>query len=80
MSTLTYPPTTSALQNQPLNVGYDQMHYQPLGKRIEQAQSGRLPYVAQNIWLDGDHQQNMTPVFSWPGFANNPQQNLVAQQ
>jgi hypothetical protein len=80
VSTLTYPPTTSALQNQPQSVEYNQMHYQPLGKPIQHAQSGRLPYVAQNIWLDGQHhQQSMTPVFSWPGFANMQNQSSLSQ-
>jgi len=80
VSTLTYPPTTTALQNQPQSIEYNQMHYQPLGKPIQQAQSGRLPYVSQNVWLNGDHQQSMTPVFQWPGFAQGRQHQPIPQQ
>jgi hypothetical protein len=46
------------------------MCYQPLGKSVQQPQTGRLPYVAQNVWLDGNQQHAMTPVHQWPGFAN----------
>jgi len=69
VSTLLHPPSSAALQQQPQKVEQDQMHYQPLGKSIQQRQSGRLPYVSQNVWLDGNnHQQPMTPVSQWPSF------------
>ena len=80
VSTLLYPPPSGALQNQPQNIEYDQMHYQPLGKPIQQRQTGRLPYVAQNVWLDGNHQQAMTPVAQWPSFMNAQQHHLQPQQ
>ena len=92
VSTLTYPPTTAALQNQPQTMAYSQMHYQPLGKTMQHAQSGRLPYVSQNVWLNENQQQSMTPVFNWPGFGGlghgqqphhqqvQRQQDLVTQQ
>ncbi|KAK5167693.1 uncharacterized protein LTR77_007392 [Saxophila tyrrhenica] len=80
VSTLLYPPTTNSMQNQPQNVEYNQMHYQPLGKPIQQAQSGRLPYVSQNVWLGGDHQQSMTPVLQWPGFNHARQHHPIPQQ
>lgn len=80
VSTLTYPPTTAALQNQTQSVEYNQMHYQPLGKPIQHAQPGRLPYVSQNVWLEGNGQQSMTPVFQWPGFMGNQRhQNVMSQ-
>lgn len=71
VSKLLYPPPSGALQMRPQSIEYEQMHYQPLGKPIQQRQSGRLPYVAQNVWLDGNNQQHsMTPVAQWPGFSN----------
>jgi hypothetical protein len=44
------------------------MQYQPLGKPVQH--TGRLPYLAQNQWLDGACPQQMTPVHQWPGFNN----------
>ncbi|KAF2772917.1 hypothetical protein EJ03DRAFT_341196 [Teratosphaeria nubilosa] len=68
VSTLLYPPPSEALQQRSQNVEYSQMHYQPLGKPSQQRQSGRLPYVSQNVWVDGNEQHPMTPVHQWPGF------------
>ena len=79
---LLYPPPSGVLQPRPQGIGFDQMHYQPLGKPIQQRQSGRLPYVAQNVWLDGNNQQHtMTPVSQWPGFSNtqNAQRSILRQ-
>lgn len=74
VSKLLYPPPSGALQPRPQSLEYSQMHYQPLGKPIQQRQSGRLPYVAQNVWVDGNNQQHtMTPVSQWPGFNNGSQ-------
>ena len=81
VSTLLYPPPSAALQHQPQSIEYNQMHYQPLGKPIQQRQTGRLPYVAQNVWLDGNQQHAMTPVHQWPSFTGTqPQHHLVPQQ
>lgn len=80
VSTLLYPPPTSALQHRPQSIANNQMHYQPLGKPIQQQQSGRLPYVAQNVWVDGNLPGHMTPVHHWPSFMNTRQQQLIAQQ
>jgi hypothetical protein len=80
VSTLLYPPPSSALQHRPQSIEYNQMHYQPLGKPIAQRQSGRLPYVAQNVWVDGSQPGAMTPVHHWPSFMNTQQQQLIAQQ
>lgn len=71
VSTLLYPPPSATMLSRPQQVELNQMHYQPLGK--QQRQSGRLPYVAQNIWVDGNHPQEMTPVHQWPGFKVPPQ-------
>ena len=71
VSTLLYPPPSGALQHRPQSTEFQRMRYQPLGKSVQQPQSGHLPYVAQNVWLDGNQQQAMTPVHQWPGFAAN---------
>jgi hypothetical protein len=68
VSTLLHPPPSAALQGRPNNVDLHRMQYQPLGKPVQH--TGRLPYLAQNQWLDGAHPQQMTPVHQWPGFSN----------
>lgn len=74
VSKLLYPPPSAALQPRPQSIEYSQMHYQPLGKPFQQRQSGRLPYVAQNVWLDDNNQPHtMTPVSQSPGFNNTTQ-------
>jgi hypothetical protein len=70
VSTLLYPPPSGALQHRPQSTEFQRMRYQPLGKSAQQPQTGHLPYVAQNVWLDGNQQHAMTPVHQWPGFAN----------
>ena len=70
VSTLLYPPPSGALQHRPQSTEFQRMRYQPLGKAVQQPQTGHLPYVAQNVWLDGNQQHAMTPVHQWPGFAN----------
>ncbi|EMC97918.1 hypothetical protein BAUCODRAFT_66991 [Baudoinia panamericana UAMH 10762] len=79
-STLLYPPPSSALHQRPHPVEHAQMHYQPLAKSGQQLQSGRLPYIAQNVWLNGDQHQPMTPIHQWPSFANARQQHVPPQQ
>ncbi|KAF2216245.1 hypothetical protein CERZMDRAFT_64685 [Cercospora zeae-maydis SCOH1-5] len=69
VSTLLYPPPSGATQGRSNNIELNQMQYQPLGRTTHH--SGRLPYVGQNLWLDGNHPQEMTPVHRWPNF---PQQ------
>jgi hypothetical protein len=70
VSTLLYPPPSGALQHRPQSTEFQRMRYQPLGKSVQQPQTGHLPYVAQNVWLDGNQQHAMTPVHQWPGFAS----------
>jgi len=74
VSTLLYPPPSAALHQQSQNIEYSQMHYQPLGKPFPERLTGRLPYVAQNVWVDGN-QQPMTPVHRWPSFPATYQQS-----
>ncbi|KAK4504842.1 hypothetical protein PRZ48_002805 [Zasmidium cellare] len=79
VSTLLYPPPSAAMGARPPTVELNRMQYQPLGKPVQH--SGRLPYVAQNLWLDGNQPQEMTPIHQWPGFQNSQQQShLVPPQ
>lgn len=74
VSTLLVPPPARAM-HQPENVDHDQIHYQPLG-RPQERQQGRLPYIAQNQWLD--HQPKVTtPVDQWPQFMHAHQQPML---
>lgn len=80
VSTLLYPPPSAALQHRPQSIEYNQMYYQPLGKP-QQRQVGRLPYISQNMYLDGTFPESMTPVAQWPSFMNTrQQQHLIPQQ
>lgn len=78
VSTLLVPPSTQA--QQPQNVGNEQMHYQPLGRPIQDRQQGRLPYVLQNQWFDGQHQHPVTPTVQWSSYFNPQQQQQQQQQ
>lgn len=70
VSTLLVPPPSRAL-HQPEHVNYTQMHYQPLGRPLEERQQGRLPYVAQNQWVDESNGiKTATPVEQWSCFEN----------
>lgn len=56
VSTLLVPPPPRAM-HQPQTFDREQMHYQPLG-RPQERQQGRLPYIHQNQWYDGQQQPN----------------------
>ena len=73
VSTLLYPPPSSAMSSRPPHVELNQMQYQPLGKPTQH--TGRLPYVRQNLWLDGSQPQEMTPIHQWPGFSSSVPQS-----
>ncbi|EME47388.1 hypothetical protein DOTSEDRAFT_69354 [Dothistroma septosporum NZE10] len=80
-STLLHPPPSSAIQGRPPNVELNRMQYQPLGKPTQH--TGRLPYVAQNLWLDGNQPQEirvMTPIHQWPGFPQLPLRQVQQPQ
>ncbi|KAK4901108.1 hypothetical protein LTR27_001664 [Elasticomyces elasticus] len=77
VSKLLYPPPSGALQHQPQSIEHSEMRYYPLGKAAQHAFNGRLPYVAQNVWLDGNQQQPMTPIHQWPSFQAARQQYVA---
>lgn len=80
VSTLLYPPPSGALHHRPQAINQNEMHYQPLGKSVQERQSGRLPYIAQNQWADGNNYHAMTPVHQWPSFLHTHQHHLPPQQ
>lgn len=61
VNTLLVPPPSESLQNQPQNISYDQMHYQPLGKPISEQRRGVLPYLPFETWSQSHHMQNHLP-------------------
>ncbi|KAK1086461.1 hypothetical protein LTR48_003531 [Friedmanniomyces endolithicus] len=73
VSRLLYPPPSGALQHRPQDVEQSQMQYHPLSK-AQQRYTGRLPYVAQNVWLDGSQQQPSTPLHQLPSWMTARQQ------
>jgi len=80
VSTLLYPPPSTATQNRPTTVELNRMHYQPLGQPTQH--TGRLPYDRQNVYLHGSQPQDMTPIHAWPGFPKFHQQqpqHMVSQ-
>lgn len=76
VSTLLYPPPSGATQARASNIELNQMQYQPLGKPTTH-HTGRLPYIGQNLYTDGNRPQEMTPIHRWPNF---PQQQPLAPQ
>ncbi|KAK5119056.1 hypothetical protein LTR62_000267 [Meristemomyces frigidus] len=80
VSTLLYPPPSAALQQRPQQLEQRQMHYQPLSKSMQLPHAGHLPYVHQNVWLEGNGHQPMTPVHQWPSFATSYQQHVPPQR
>ncbi|KAK0933739.1 hypothetical protein LTR29_014672 [Friedmanniomyces endolithicus] len=75
VSRLLYPPPSGALQHRPQDVEQCQMQYHPLSK-AQQRYTGRLPYVAQNVWLDGSQQQPSTSVHQLPSWMTARQQHV----
>lgn len=65
--TLLVPPPSGSLHNQPANIGYDQMQYQPLGRRTER-RAGLLPYMHRDAWPE-TNQFNQLPILPQPNFG-----------
>lgn len=60
VNTLLVPPPSASMQNQPQRLGYDQMHYQPLGKSISERKTGVVPYMHHEAW------PQMHQIPPWP--------------
>ncbi len=67
VNTLLVPPPSASIQNQPQNISYGQMHYQPLGKPASEQRTGVLPYFPFNTFSQPHHMQNYLPQ---PSFAS----------
>ena len=59
VNTLLVPPPSASLHNPPEHLGYDQMHYQPLGKPVSERRTGTLPYVHHDPWTQPPHLQHV---------------------
>ena len=53
VNTLLVPPPSASLQNPSQNLGYNNMHYQPLGKPLSERKTGVVPYMQQEPWQQG---------------------------
>ncbi len=66
VNTLLVPPPSASMHNPSLNLGYDQMQYQPLGKPISERRAGVLPYTHHDTWAQNQYQ--MPPYQPPPKF------------
>ncbi len=66
VNTLLVPPPPASMHNPSLNLGYDQMQYQPLGKPISERRAGVLPYMHHDSWAQPQYQ--MPPYLPQPKF------------
>lgn len=69
VNTLLVPPPSASLHNPSQNLGYNNMHYQPLGKPLSERKTGVVPYMAQ------DPYQQLPQTSHWPYL---PQPTLLA--
>lgn len=60
VNTLLVPPPSASLHNPSQNLGYNNMHYQPLGKPLSERKTGVVPYLTQEPYQQLPH---MSP---WP--------------
>jgi hypothetical protein len=50
VNTLLIPPPPASLNNPTRNIGYDQIHYQPLSKNSTERRVGVVPYLHHDAW------------------------------
>ena len=60
ISTLLVPPPSGQLNAEPQSVPYEQMHWQPLGKPVNERRTGRVPYLHREAWPESNQ------VDQWP--------------
>lgn len=81
VNTLLIPPPSASMQN-PRNLSFNQMHYQPLGKAVSERRTGVLPYLHHEAWPQQQQPQPqpqpqaqqlhaMQPNIPHPGFISN---------
>lgn len=63
VNTLLVPPPSASMHNQPQQLGFDQMHYQPLGKSISERKTGVVPYMHHEAW------PQMHQIPQWPSVS-----------
>lgn len=67
VNTLLVPPPSASMHNQSQHIGYDQMHYQPLGKT--ERKTGLVPYMHHEAWPP------MHQIPQWPSMAQSNYQS-----
>ena len=50
VNTLLVPPPSASMHTPSQNLGFGQMHYQPLGKPISERKTGVVPYMHHDTW------------------------------
>lgn len=65
VNTLLVPPSSASMHDPPQHLGFDQMHYQPLGKPISEQRAGVLPYMHHDTW---PHSQQTSHSLPQPHF------------
>ena len=66
VNTLLVPPPSASMHKAPQNLGFDQMHYQPLGKPLSERKTGVVPYMHHDAW----------PQLQMPQWPSLPQPNM----
>ena len=61
VNTLLVPPPSASLHNPSQNLGFQNMHYQPLGKPLSERKTGVVPYLPLDSW------QNLPQMPQWSG-------------
>ena len=67
VNTLLVPPPPASMYNQPQHIGYDQMHYQPLGKT--ERKTGVVPYMHHEAW------PQLHQIPQWPSLTQSNYQS-----
>lgn len=62
VNTLLIPPPSAAMQNSIRDIGYEQMHYQPLGRPLER-HTGPVPYYHPEGWTQSNASTPTTTLY-----------------
>lgn len=68
VNTLLVPPPSASMHNPSQHLGFDQMHYQPLGKPLSERKTGVVPYIHHDAWPQ--LQMPQWPSLPQPNFQN----------
>ena len=50
VNTLLIPPPSASMHNPSQNMGFNNMHYQPLGRPLSEKKTGVVPYMQPEVW------------------------------